>query len=560
MTQFLRVVLLLCLACETSSPSPSPFDAGSTDDGSLPIGEDFGVRTVEESRTTSVVDESSSAYTTSESCSEERARAFAPSDQLVFSDHVTGGGRSVGGARVETPLTNALEASRVHVEGRVRVDRFRAQAEAYSFFFGGSGTASAELVFLVTDRRSRRVLCSTVQRLGGVDVSTTNESTEIAPGTRLSLPACIVDREPGARLDLVASVTLRAVANAWGAAGAMVDARLTMEEVVATSCRRTLAWCNGAGERLLLGDVNGDGLDDGICHRGAVIAVDHATEAAGIAGRDDLLVGTLSGPFCATGALRVADVNGDRRADLLCHEASTGSVRITYASTLGTFDGWTDRSVAGFCGGAGGAWKYQTLYLAELDDNTTADLVCHDRRDGRLRLGRDGGLFPVENLPPLSCEGRLVGFVDVNGDGRQDRVCHSTSGRLEIDLAEDRAAGDTRGWLAGTDTRVDTAFCPTGRIAVSNPSSKAADVLVCTRSDGRLESLRFFDGHPHHLGPEALDFCATPNASVAVGHRGPHGTWVHCQNRETGRVEAIALQRSLPPPSIFLPLPWMSLP
>ena len=77
--------------------------------------------------------------------------------------------------------------------------------------------------------------------------------------------------------------------------------------------------------------------------------------------------------------LHIADVNGDGKDDLVCHDVANGWKWFAYARADGSFQG-TDWQ------GAYGRWcshPSAQFALGKFNSDATADFLCHDRSTGR---------------------------------------------------------------------------------------------------------------------------------------------------------------------------------
>ncbi len=134
-------------------------------------------------------------------------------------------------------------------------------------------------------------------------------------------------------------------------------------------------WCNGPYDSILVGDVNGDGYDDLVCHRrsaGGVI-VDFA-RPDGSFPADDWVSAT---GYCAGTLSRamLADVDGDGKADLLCRNTTTGSLGIAF----GASDRFTELKLQGpfarFCAKRDSVMG--TLHAGKYTGGARSDLLCN---------------------------------------------------------------------------------------------------------------------------------------------------------------------------------------
>lgn len=222
------------------------------------------------------------------------------------------------------------------------------------------------------------------------------------------------------------------------------------------------AWCYGASARTMLGDFNGDGHADLLCH-------DVSTGNKWIAyadnqGRFTGATWTSTARWCSSvrGQVLVGDFNGDRRADLLCHDVSNGDKFIAYADEAGHFSGTGWSAAMQFCSGA-----ESELLIGDFNGDGRSDFLCHGKTSGDLQIAYadQAGQFPT--VSPISarswCYGNtaqvLVG--DFNGDRRDDALCHDVgSGSKFI------AYADTSGVLTGTNWSSAMNWCTNRRLAL----------------------------------------------------------------------------------------------
>jgi hypothetical protein len=192
-------------------------------------------------------------------------------------------------------------------------------------------------------------------------------------------------------------------------------------------------WCNGPNDELAVGDFDGDGRTDLLCLDRAtgMKRIDYADSAGRYAGTD--WQGASGWCSHSTAELYVGDFNGDGRSDLLCHDTVKGWKWIDYADCHGHFDGitdwWTDR---GWCHHPGAH-----LYTGDADGDGKTDLICHAPSTGALDVDlSDGGSAPFASHNDRSLRGPMPGttrlfcnagrleVADYNGDGRSDLLCY----------------------------------------------------------------------------------------------------------------------------------------
>ena len=218
-------------------------------------------------------------------------------------------------------------------------------------------------------------------------------------------------------------------------------------------------WCISSDtRRLLVGDVNGDGRDDLVCHDhvSGALYVDLAS-ASGYFGGTDWSNGNAS--LCDDGPrqrLYLGDFDGDGRADLYCHDFDTGAQRVEYAGVGGTFGGsaWTRNG--SWCN----ATETRTIVVGDFDGDAHDDLLCFDPRTGYRYVDHASatGTFTGDNWssanPWCNSNASRVFAGDVDADGHEDLVCYNVStGARQVAFA------DVNGAFTGKNWNTATAFC-----------------------------------------------------------------------------------------------------
>ncbi len=209
-----------------------------------------------------------------------------------------------------------------------------------------------------------------------------------------------------------------------------------------------LNWCDNASGRLFIGDFNGDGRDDLLCHD--IANGDKAIIFADASGHFGLTNWSAHLNWCdnATGRLFIGDFNGDGRSDLLCHDVANGDKAIIFADASGQFGLTNWSSSDGWCSHDTGE-----LHIGDFNGDGRSDLLCHDVANGDkwIILADASGHFGLTNWYgalnwcDLNSERLFVG--DANGDGRDDVVCHDVAnGTKKVLYADSSGQFSGPGW------------------------------------------------------------------------------------------------------------------
>lgn len=238
------------------------------------------------------------------------------------------------------------------------------------------------------------------------------------------------------------------------------------------------------------GDFDGDGRDDLLCHSvsSGRLWIDRMND--GLDGTD---VSENNG-FCDAERerLHIGDFNGDGRDDLLCHDQNSGHRDIDWAGFGAQFNGLNHLIGNAWCHG-----ETQQLHVGDFDSDGEADLLCHDISNGQrfFDLAADGLGSTDDVYGNAWCNApfqRLhVGrFAFGGGDGL---LCHDErTGYLWIDNpaspASIAAGGDVLG--ASNYDEEQPSYCAGGakKLFVANVGGNSRDELVCHDADtGQFE-------------------------------------------------------------------------
>jgi hypothetical protein len=207
----------------------------------------------------------------------------------------------------------------------------------------------------------------------------------------------------------------------------MQPAAATFNSANPTDWEGNTGWCSHSGAQLHMGDFNGDGRDDLLCHDtgNGHKWIAYAQGSGEFTGTD----WERSMGWCShSGAqLRIGDFNGDGRDDLLCHDTGNGHKWIAYAQGSGEFTGtdW-ERSMA-WCFHPGAQ-----LRIGDFNADGRDDLLCHDTGNGHkwIAYAQGSGEFTgtdwERNMAWCFHPGARLRIGDFNADGRDDLLCHDT--------------------------------------------------------------------------------------------------------------------------------------
>ena len=282
-------------------------------------------------------------------------------------------------------------------------------------------------------------------------------------------------------------------------------------------------WCSHSAGRLFLGDFNGDNRKDMLCHD--VVTgfkwVDLAT-STGLFGNSDT---TSFVNFCGhpNGQLFVGDFNGDGRDDLLCHDRVNGGRWIDYAEAPAQFGApdWADS--ANFCGHPDGR-----LHVGDFNGDGRDDLLCFEVVNGQRWIdysdvaGALGGVDWYNGAEYCGNPNRQLHIGDFNADGRDDLMCHHlTAGQKWVDFAD--GAGQFNDNYDDYTSGLNWCAHPTGRLSVADFNSDGRADLVCHDTANGYKWLAY--GHEEAQVPIfdqtsqawSMSWCFAPTLQLLFG-------------------------------------------
>lgn len=186
-----------------------------------------------------------------------------------------------------------------------------------------------------------------------------------------------------------------------------------------------LFWCFGSDQQLLLGDFNRDGRTDMLCHQlsDGYKWIAYATASGDFSGT------SWDAPmnWCnhSTGSLLVGDFNGDGRSDLMCHDTASGYKWIAYATSSGNFTGTNWEADLGWC-----SQPNDQLVLGDYNGDRRTDLLCHNTSSGFKSIaqadvnGRFSGTSRSWNMNWCNHSNGAFSVADTDGNGTSDFLCH----------------------------------------------------------------------------------------------------------------------------------------
>lgn len=259
------------------------------------------------------------------------------------------------------------------------------------------------------------------------------------------------------------------------------------------------AFC-GVNGKLYRGDFNGDGRADLLCHE--LTTGTKRITFADTAGRFGGSPVAMNNSWCNgdSQTLHLGDFNGDGREDLLCHDVTSGNKWIDYADTAGIFGGTDWNLTNGWCNHGTGR-----LFVGDFNGDNRDDMLCRDQVTAHVSIdyadtnGRFAATdWSLETQWCTEASGRFM-LGDFNGDGRQDWLCHDeVLGYKRFDYA------DTAGAFSGTDWHIESNWCgdPTSRLHIGDVNADGRDDLLCHDARTGHKAVDYSDASARFYGSD----------------------------------------------------------
>jgi hypothetical protein len=247
--------------------------------------------------------------------------------------------------------------------------------------------------------------------------------------------------------------------------------------------------CTEPQASLFVGDFNGDGSDDMLCHDRA--------DGRGwtMPSNGDGTFGELNGWWNETlctepqASLYIGDFNGDGSDDMLCHDRADGrgwTMPSNGDGTFGELNGWWE-----------GRWcseEKARFHIGDFNGDGSDDLLCYDKTDGRwltMMANGNGTFAPGGWSPAAICAVRddiEIHVGDFNGNGRDDMLCHNKADGTEL-----IAFAEANGSFPGTSRSWRSSWCNGAgeTLSIGKFNSNSAADLLCQDSAKSAKSIMY---------------------------------------------------------------------
>lgn len=289
------------------------------------------------------------------------------------------------------------------------------------------------------------------------------------------------------------------------------------------------------GDSMRLGDSNGDGRSDIICHdtTSGTKWADYASTSGQFGGTD----WSRNGGWCnnVTNRLFQGDFNADSRTDLLCFDIVSGTKWIDYANSSGQYGGTDWQASSTFCTDPRGK-----IIVGDFNGDGRDDLDCFNPTLTRydIDLADSSGRFGSVDFSGLSqfCRSNERLFAgDFDGDGFDDLLCHGlTTGRKSINYGNASGAPGARSWSSNSN------WCghPAGQLQIGDFNGDNRDDILCHDVDTGYKWIDYASSTGQFGGTDwerNAGFCALSQHRLFVGdfNLDNRDDWL-CHNVTTG--------------------------
>lgn len=233
-----------------------------------------------------------------------------------------------------------------------------------------------------------------------------------------------------------------------------------------------------SGDSTRLYDANGDDRADLFCHDATSGEkwVDYASAGGEFNGTN--IYRDLSFCWAPTNRLFKGDFNNDQRVDLLCHDVANGDTWIDYATSNGSYDGVDWDTTSDFCRSG------RKLFIGDFNGDGWDDMACHDNvqqtmfmdlNDGQGHFGTTHDFAFLTAVCPFRQTGSGQYFVGNFNGGPDDLICIERNGNKTIRY------GSANGMFGGGTWNQTSAWCAheTGQVYVGDFDGDTRDDLLC---------------------------------------------------------------------------------
>ncbi|KAJ8029400.1 hypothetical protein HOLleu_28779 [Holothuria leucospilota] len=297
-------------------------------------------------------------------------------------------------------------------------------------------------------------------------------------------------------------------------------------------------WCGGR-TNFFLGDFNGDSRTDFLCHRPSdgYIAISFANAKGQFNGTS--WRSRMRWCYRAGSEIFIGDFNGDGRSDMLCHDTKYGRKQVALAKSNGVFSrhpSWLRTFRIRWCSHGGAK-----LHIGDFNGDRRDDMLCHDTKSGYyIAYANERGLFSRTNwkrrMGLCRHSGGQLFIGDFNGDSRDDLLCHDKSGNKSIVYAN--SAGNF-----GSKIRWKKAlgFCRNpSQLCIGNFNEDLKEDLLCHDHRSGKKWVALANGQSNFSGgtswEASLGWCRQSTAEFHVGDfNGDHVTDMLCHDTKSGK-------------------------